>query len=461
MTVAVTASRCDYSINACQTKEQRLDKPIRPKERESLIQALSAGVVPPIGQHHIQVGRAPEIQALLEDIERIGNDGASVRFAVGDYGAGKTFLLSLARAIAQEKKLVTAHADLNPDRRLHASGGQARSLFTELMKNLATRSKPDGGALPSVLEKFIGTAIEEAKLSGEETDAVIFRKCAELTEMVNGYDFATVIAAYWRGHNEGNERLKLDATRWLRGEFATRTHARQALGVTTITIVEDANLYDHLKLTAAFVRLAGYRGLLVQIDELINLYKLPNTTARKANYEQILRIVNDTLQGGVKGLGFVFGCTPDTLLDTRRGLFSDPALASRLAENPHAKGALIDYRHPVLRLAALTREDFFILLENIRRVYGSGDPKNYRLPNEGIAAFMAHCEQRIGESYFRTPRKTITSFINLLSLLDQYPEAQWESMVGRVEVARDEGGTAELEVATDDASGDHFAGFTL
>ena len=438
-----------------------MDKPIRPREREALLQALGAGVVPPTGQHHIQVGRALEIQALIEDIERIANGGSSFRVVVGDYGAGKTFLLSLDRAIALEKKLVTVHADLNPDRRLHASNGQARSLFSELMKNLSTRSKPDGGALASVLERFIGTTLEEAKQSGEAPDAVIFRKCTELTEMVNGYDFAAVIAAYWRGHSTNNEVLKLDAIRWLRGEFSTRTQARQALGLSTITIVDDATVYDQIKLMAAFVRLAGYGGILCSLDELVNLYKLANTAARNANYEQILRILNDVLQGDVKGLGFVLGCTPDTLLDTRRGIYSYPALQSRLAENPYAKGSLIDYKHPVLRLAALTREDFFMLLENIRRVYASGDSTKYRLPDEGIAAFMTQCEQRIGESYFRTPRKTITAFINLLSLLEQYPEAQWESMVGRVEVARDEGGAAELELATEDAAGDHFAGFTL
>jgi len=455
-----------------------MHKPIRPKDRDALIQALSAGVVPPTGQHHIQVGRAPEIQALIADIDRIATGGSSFRVVVGDYGSGKTFLLSLGRAIALEKKLVTVHADLNPDRRLHASGGQARSLFSELIKNFSSRSKPEGGALASVLEKFIGTALDEAKQSGDTPDAVIFRKCAELTEMVNGYDFAAVIAAYWRGHNEGNEKLKLDAIRWLRGEFSTRTQARQALGVSTITIVEDASLYDQLKLTAAFVRLAGYGGVLCCLDEMVNLYKLANTAARNANYEQILRILNDVLQGNVKGLGFVLGCTPDSLLDTRRGIYSYPALQSRLTENSFATGSLIDYKHPVLRLAALTREDFFMMLENIRGVYESGDPakreqeagkdgpedrdeSRHLLPDEGIAAFMSHCEKRIGESYFRTPRKTITAFINLLSLLEQYPGTQWESMVERVEVARDEGGATELELATDDTAGDHFAGFTL
>jgi len=214
--------------------------------------------VPRTGQYLIQVGRAREIQALIADIDRIAAGGTAFRVVVGAYGAGKTFFLNQVRAVALEKKLVAISADLNPDRRLHATGGQARSLYAELMKNMSTRSKPEGGALASVLEKFIGTVLDEARASSEDPEQLIFRKCAQLTEMVNGYDFAAVVAAYWRGHNDGNETLKLDAIRWLRGEFTTKTDARQALGVRTI--VDDSTVYDHIKLMAAFVRLAGYAG---------------------------------------------------------------------------------------------------------------------------------------------------------------------------------------------------------
>jgi hypothetical protein len=432
---------------------------IRPRDRDALLQALRAGVVPRTGQYLIQVGRAREIQALIADIDRIAAAGTAFRVVVGAYGAGKTFFLNQVRAVALEKKLVAISADLNPDRRLHATGGQARSLYAELMKNMSTRSKPEGGALASVLEKFIGTVLDEARASSEDPEQLIFRKCAQLTEMVNGYDFAAVVAAYWRGHNDGNETLKLDAIRWLRGEFTTKTDARQALGVRTI--VDDSTVYDHIKLMAAFVRLAGYAGLLVGLDELVNLYKLANTQSRNANYEQLLRILNDVLQGTVEGLGFVLGCTPDSLLDTRRGIYSYAALQSRLAENTFSSGGLVDYSHPVLRLAALTREDFFVLLEKIRLVYASGDPAKFLLPDEGIAAFMSHCEQRIGEAYFRTPRTTITSFINLLALLDQYPDTPWDSLIERVEVTKDNGAAAETETISDDAAGEGLAEFKL
>ncbi|WP_207000857.1 ATP-binding protein [Trinickia mobilis] len=437
-----------------------MSKPIRPRDRDAVLQALRAGVVPRSGQYLVQVGRVREIQALISDVERIANGGASFRVVVGEYGAGKTFFLNQVRAVALEKKLVAAYADLNPDRRLHASNGQARSLYSELMKNLSTRSKPDGGALATVLEKFITTVLEESKESGETPENLIFRKCAHLTEMVNGYDFAAVVTAYWRGYDQGNEQLKLDAIRWLRGEFATKTDARQALGVRNI--VEDSQLYDQLKLMAAFVRLAGYAGLVVGLDELVNLYKLANTAARNANYEQILRILNDVLQGTVEGLGFILGCTPDSLLDTRRGIYSYSALQSRLAENSFSNSTLVDYNHPLLRLAALTREDFFMLLENIRHVYAAADVEKYLVPNAGIKAFMEHCEKRIGEAYFRTPRTTITAFINLLSLLDQYPGTSWESMLDNVEIVRDEGGAADLQLETEGApDGDGFADFKL
>lgn len=271
---------------------------------------------------------------------------------------------------------------------------------------------------------------------------------ADLTEMVNGYDFADVIAKYCQGFEQGNEQLKADAIRWLRGEFTTRTDARAALGVRTI--IDDASVYDQLKLLSRFVRLAGFSGLMICLDELVNLYKLANTQARNANYEQILRILNDSLQGSTEGLGFVLGGTPEFLMDTRRGLYSYPALQSRLAENTFAKSGLIDLSGPVIRLSSLTPEDFYVLLQKLRNVYAYGDPGKYLMPDEAIPAFMAHCNQRLGEAYFRTPRTTITAFINLLAVLEQNPGADWRALVGAVQVAQDDGGKHDLSIEADD-----------
>jgi len=421
---------------------------IRPKDRDALLQALRAGVVPRTGQHLIQVGRVKELSALLTDILHIADGGSAFRIVIGEYGAGKTFFLNLVRSIALEKKLVTAHADLNPDRRLHASGGQARSLYAELTKNMGTRTKPDGGALAGIVERFVGQAKTDAKAAGTPPEHVIRQRLEPLTEMVNGFDFADVVAAYCRAFEEGNEQLKTDSVRWLRGEFSTRTDARAALGVRTI--VDDASVYDQLKLLARFVRLAGFSGLMVCLDEMVNLYKLANTQARNANYEQLLRILNDSLQGTADGLGFILGGTPEFLYDTRRGLYSYPALQSRLAENTFAKPGLVDFSGPVMRLAGLTLEDFFVLLQKLRHVYASGHIDRYLLADEALPAFMNHCAARLGEAYFRTPRTTITAFINLLAILEQNPGLDWRSMLEGIELTNDQGGAEDIATDVDD-----------
>jgi hypothetical protein len=390
----------------------------------------------------------------VSDIARIADGGSSFRLVIGDYGAGKTFFLYLVRAIALEKKLVVANADLTPDRRLQSSGGQARSLYAELIRNIATRTKPEGGALAGIVEKFISTAKTEAVAAEKPTEAVLRQKLEQLTELVNGYDFADVVAAYCRGFEQSNEQLKSDAIRWLRGEFSTKTDARHALGVRTI--VDDSTVYDQLKLMARFVRLAGYSGFMVCLDEMVNLYKLANSQARSANYEQILRILNDSMQGTAVGLGFVLGGTPDFLLDPRRGLYSYAALQRRLTQNEFAADGLVDLTGPVVRLSSLTAEDFYVLLQKIRDIYANGDASKCSLPDPGIYRFMEHCSKRIGDSYFRTPGTTITSFINFLAVLEQNPGVSWQELLGGVAVVPDTGGEADKAVETED-----FATFNL
>ena len=420
---------------------------IKRRERDTIIQALRAGVVPKLGLRHIQVGRARETTEMVRDVERIGEGGAAIRFVIGEYGSGKTFFLNLVRLIALEKGLVVLSADLAPDRRIHATGGQARSLYAELTRNASTRTKPEGGALASVVERFVTQAVREAEASERTADAVIRDKLEHLEELTGGYDFATVIARYWEGHETGDDELKSNALRWLRAEFATRTDARKALGVRTI--IDDASVYDHLKLMSAFVREAGYGGLLVELDELVNLYKLTNSQARNANYEQILRILNDVLQGSAAHLGFMLGGTPEFLMDTRRGLYSYEALQSRLAENTFARDGLVDLSGPVMRLSGLTQEDLFVLLANVRRVF-LGDETG-AAPDDALKAFMAHCSQRIGDAYFRTPRTTVTAFVDMLSVIEQNPGTAWQDLVGDVEIAAD-GGDDLSDIVDDEAS---------
>lgn len=417
---------------------------LKPRERDAIVQALRAGVVPRLGLRHLQVGRAREIEEILRDMDRIAGGGASIRFIIGDYGSGKTFFMNLARLVALEKGMVVMFADLAPDRRLHATAGQARNLYAEMARNLATRTKPDGGALASVVERFVSQAHQEADDHDLPTTAVIRAKLAHFEELTGGFDFAQVIRRYWEGHEAGDEDLKSAALRWLRGEFATRTDARKALGVRSI--VDDASVYDHLKLMSEFVLAAGYKGLLVGWDEMVNLFKLNSAQARNANYEQVLRILNDVLQGSARHLGFLMGGTPEFLMNTRRGLYSYEALQSRLAANSFAREGLVDLSGPVIRLTNLTQEDLFVLLCNVRAVMQGEDET---LPEEALEAFMAHCHERIGEAYFRTPRNTVTAFVNMLAVLEQNPGLVWTDLIAQLDLREDTGDDmADVEEST-------------
>ena len=427
---------------------------VKRRERDTIIQALRAGVVPRLGLQHIQVGRAREIEELVRDIERIGEGGAAIRFVIGEYGSGKTFFLNLIRLVALEKGMVVVSADMAPARRLHATGGQARSLYAEMTRNASTRTKPDGGAMASIVERFASQAVRAAETADREPGEVIRKKLAHLEELTGGYDFATVVSRYWEGFETGDEDLKSAALRWLRAEYSTRTDARKALGVRTI--IDDSNVYDELKLLALFVREAGYQGLVVSLDELVNLYKLTSSQARSANYEQILRILNDVLQGSASHLGFMLGGTPEFLMDTRRGLYSYEALQSRLAENTFARDGLVDLSGPVIRLANLSPEDMYVLLANIRRVMQGETPF---LPDDALTTFMTHCSNRIGDAYFRTPRNTVTAFVNLLSVLEQNPGANWRELIGSVDVAED--GGDDMSDITDGSTDDELASFKL
>lgn len=406
---------------------------IRPRERAAIIQSLRAGVTPRVGLEHIQVGRVNEVKAMIEELERVCSGGSTFKVVVGDFGAGKSFFLQLIRYLALEKGMVVVNADLAPDRRLHASSGQARSLYQELMRNMATRAHPEGNAIVSVLDKFITTQMATAQETGESVEAVIKKKLHSLSELVDGFDFAEAVAKYYQGYETDNEDLKQAAIRYFRGEYATRTEARQDIGVRGI--VTDSSVYDHLKLMSRFVCQAGYKGLLVNLDEMVNLYKLPAARSRSSNYEQILRILNDCLQGSAENIGFMLGGTTDFLCDTRKGLYSYEALRSRLAENTFAQIAnVVDYHGPVLRLENLSPEELFVLLCNIRKVFANGDESKYLLPDEALTAFLRHCSQNIGEAYFRTPRNTIKAFVDLLSVLEQNPEIKWQSLISNIKL---------------------------
>lgn len=406
---------------------------IRPRERSAIIQSLRAGVTPRIGLEYIQVGRVNEVKALIEDLDNIEQGGSAFRIIIGDFGAGKSFFLQLIRYIALEKGMVVINADMSPDRRLFASNGQARNLYKELARNLATRAHPEGNAMIPLVEKFITEQRRIADAEGKDVERVIKDKLNSLSELVDGYDFAQVIATYWKAYNEGNEDLKNNVIRYLRGEYTSRADARRDLGVRAI--VEDNNVYDHIKLLARFVTQAGYKGLLVNLDEVVNLYKLPSQRARSSNYEQVLRILNDCLQGSAESLGFLLGGTPEFLMDQRKGLYSYEALHSRLAENTFAQIAnVVDYHSPILMLQNLSPEEIYVLLCNIRNVFAGGNKDKYILPDEALRAFLEHCSKNIGDAYFRTPRNTIKAFVDLLSIVEQNPDLSWQSLIGNIKI---------------------------
>ncbi len=437
--------------------------PIRPKERAAIIQSLRAGVVPRVGLQHIAVGRAAEVAAILQDLQSASDGGAAIRFIVGRFGSGKSFFLNLASVVALEKRFLTTRVDITPDCRLHGNGGQARALFTELMRNLSSKARPDGGALAGVVERWISDVYQQHVAAGRSEDAIgttIRERLQPLQELTGGFDLCAILTKYFQGFRAGDTALQQNALRWLRGEYGTKTEARQDLGVRAI--VDDADVYDYLKLFAAFARMAGFAGLVVNIDELVVLsHRLASSKARAANYETILRILNDCLQSKVEGLIFLFGATDEALEDPRRGLFSYEALATRLAGNEFAREGVVDLAGPVIRLKSLTKEDLFVLLMNIRQVFAGGDPAKYLLPDDGLQAYLDYCARTLGDAYFRTPRDSITRFVGFLSLLEQNPGLSWQSMLGKMEdIQGAPSQSAEVAPAVPD-DGDDLAHFKL
>jgi hypothetical protein len=309
-------------------------------------------------------------------------------------------------------------------------------LLSEMVSNLATRTKPDGNALQNILERFISNVKEEAKATGKDTYDLISEKLNQLNDYTGGYNFIAVVKKYLEGYETGNVQLMNDSLRWLKAEYTTKTDSLRDLGIREF--ISDSSFYNTLKLYSVLVRKAGYKGLLICMDEMVNLYKIPNSVSRKANYEEILSMLNNTLQGTFSNIGFIMGGTPEFLTDNIRGLYSYEALKSRLCENTFSKQlGVTDYNSVVLRLSNLTKEELYLLLVNLRHVFAGGNEEKYLVPDEALLAFLHHCANKIGENYFRTPRTTIKSFLNLLSVLEQYPNYKWSDIIASVDVQQD------------------------
>ena len=407
------------------------------REAKTILNSLSAGVVPRTGLRHISVGRLPEVAALKSDLDHNREGGATVRFVIGRFGSGKSFLLQLMRTYALESKFVVADADFSPEHRLFGSGDEAIATYRELMKNLSTQTRPDGNALPTIIEKWISgiqtNVAAENNLEHGSPQFVsqvknrIISTLNEMQELVHGYDFGSVFAAYYQGYSDNNEEMKASAIRWLRGEFSTKTEAFAALKVRSI--IDSDNFYDYLKVLAVFFEKIGYAGLVVCLDEAAYLYKITNSVSRNNNYEAILSIVNDCLQGKAAHIGFLIGGTPEFLEDQRRGLFSYEALRSRLAANRFLGEGLQDFTGPVLKLSSLTAEEIFVLLQKIRDIHRDQATTAVKMTDQDVHAYMEETLRRMGAREFTTPRELVREFVNLLNLLVQYPEKTWQEIV--------------------------------
>lgn len=396
----------------------------------TIINSLKGGVVPRIGLPYIAVGRKTEIDALLHDIDIVEAGGASFRFIVGRYGSGKSFLLQMIRSYVMDRNFVVVDADLSPERRLQGTKGQGLATYRELIQNMSTKTRPDGGALSLILDRWINTiqteVLRESNLSltderiAKLVEQKIFSVVNSLEEMVHGFDFAKLLTLYYISSINSDDETKSKVIKWFRGEYPTKTDAKHELNVNTI--INDDNWYEYLKLFAVFLVKAGYSGMLVLIDELVNIYKIPNSITRQYNYEKLLTMYNDTLQGKARYLGFIMGGTPQCIEDPRRGVFSYEALKSRLEESRFATETTKDMYAPIIRLQPLTYEELYVLIEKLAKIHSELFGYESTISEEEMITFIKIEYGRIGADANITPRDVIRDFIELLNIVYQNPE---------------------------------------
>jgi hypothetical protein len=385
----------------------------------ALINSLKGGVVPRVGLPYVTVGRKREIDALLGDVDIISEGGASFRFIVGKYGSGKSFLLQTIRNYVCDKGFVVVDADLSPERKLVGSKGQGLATYRELVQNMSTKTKPEGGALNLILDRWISNVKSRAELENIEVEKEIHKVINSMSELVHGFDFARLLSMYYRAYEEGDDEKKGAVVKWFRGEYHNKTEAKAVLGVNIV--ITDDDWYEYLKLFAYFFKQAGYAGLIIMIDELVNVYKITNTVSRQSNYEKILTMYNDTMQGKAKYLGIIMSGTPQCVEDTRRGIYSYEALRSRLSEGKFSSEGMRDMMAPVIKLEPLTAEEMLVLVGKLADIHSQLFGYENIITDEELAAFIKIEFARIGADELITPREVIRDFIELLDILMQNP----------------------------------------
>ena len=404
---------------------------------QTLINSLKGGVVPRVGLQYVTVGRAAEIDALLRDVEIVSDGGASFRFIMGKYGSGKSFLLQTIRNYVMAKNFVVLDADLSPERRLQGTRGQGLATYKELVRNMSTKTRPEGGALSLILDRWISNVQQEVmtesqlSMTDPALSGLVEKKIASviysLNEMVHGFDFARLLTLYYQAYISGDDETKARVLKWFRGEYATKTEARQELGVNIV--ITDDDWYEYLKIFAAFLKQAGYAGMLVLIDELVNIYKIPNAITRQYNYEKILTMYNDAMQGKAHHIGFLLCGTPQCMEDPRRGVYSYEALRSRLAEG-HFSGEHKDLLSPVIRLLPLTNEEMLILIEKLADIHAGLYEYPQIVTQQDMVYFIEVEFGRIGADSHITPREVIRDFIQVLDIIYQNPGMNVRTLLG-------------------------------
>lgn len=437
------------------------NKKVPKRIAQTVLNSLKGGVVPRVGLPYITVGRKNEIEALLHDVDIISEGGASFRFLVGRYGSGKSFLLQTIRNYVMERGFIVVDADLSPERRLQGTRGQGLATYRELIGNLSTKTKPEGGALTLVLDRWINAVQTEAALEmGQDGDGLIkavdqkiYAVTSQISELVHGFEFATLLSRYYHAYREGDDETKMKVVRWFRGEYTLKREAREELGVSII--ITDDDWYDYLKLFARFFRLAGYAGMMIMMDELVNLYKIPNSVTRQYNYEKLLTMYNDALQGRAGYLGVLMGATPQAVEDKRRGLYSYEALRSRLSEGKFSRPGARDLLAPVIRLEPLTPEEMLVLCEKLADMHTGLYGCERRITTEDLGDFIRLEYGRIGADMNITPREVIRDFIELLDLMYQNPSLELQELLQSEEF------TFAKSDAVSDQTDQCFAEFTL
>ncbi|MBL4795485.1 MAG: DUF2791 family P-loop domain-containing protein [Pseudomonadales bacterium] len=394
---------------------------LTPADRESIIQPLRAGVVPMQGLELFQVGRDEEVESLKSQLTAVTNGASCCRFIVGEYGAGKTFLLQTIKSMAHKQELVTVTTDLSRTKRLSGGKSQTRAYYSALIRSMSTQATPLGQALPRVVKRFVMHSLRQANQNDRSPAAEIAERLKIFEEMACGFDFIQVIQAYWTALDTDNTALHDASLRWIRGEYLTKALAKKELGV--CSIIDDNNCFDCLKMMAQFVKLSGFSGLVVLTDELGSVYNIRDKRARLNNFDAILNIVNESWLGVSPNIGYFFFTTPELFTDKKRGIQEHPALSSRLTENRFSSDTLRDWTSPVMRLTSFTDANISQLFANLLFIFCIGKHENLTLYKDDLSEVIGLLKTMLNESYYKNPRNTIKSFLDFLAIRECNPTA--------------------------------------